>query len=115
MRYGQATVNEASWQVANIVGPSAFLNEFGVKNERVRILHWLDRHGGAMALSDVIDASAEPDLVVMHKVAGFVNDGLVRCDVDLRIDALPEISKSAITGPFQVELTDQGRALLKYA
>ena len=101
--------------MAKVVGPSAFLNEFGVKNERVRILHWLDRHGGTMSLADVVDASAEPVLVVMHKVAGFVDDGLVSCDTDLAIDRLPEVSKTMIEQPSQVELTEQGRALLKYA
>lgn len=57
--------------MAKVVGPSAFLNEFGVKNERVKILHLLDRHGGTMTLSDVIDASAEPALLAMHKVCRF--------------------------------------------
>lgn len=98
-----------------VVGPSAFLNEFGVRNERVRISHWPARHGGAMALSDVIAASAEPETVVMHKVAGFVRDGFARCDVDLDVEDLGRVGQAAARQPSQVELTEQGRALLKYA
>lgn len=101
--------------MSKVLGPSAFLNEFGVKNERVKILYWLDRHGGAMTLEDVIDASTEPAMVVMHKVAGFVNDGLVRCEPDLNLEHLGEVSETTRYEPSQVELTDQGRALLKYA
>ena len=101
--------------MSKVIGPSAFLNEFGVKNERVRILHWLDRHGGAMPLSDVLDASTEPETLVMHKVAGFVNDGFVQCEADLDIEHLSDVCKTVRDKPWQVELTDQGRALLKYA
>ena len=98
-----------------VAGPSAFLNEFGVRNERLKILHWLDRHGGVMTLADVINASAEPRTVVMHKVAGFVNDGFIRCDVDLDLDDLTEDAQIFAGQPSRVELTDQGRVLLKYA
>ncbi len=101
-----------------VVGASAFLNEFGVRNERVRILHWLARHGGAMALADVIAASTEPETVVMHKVASFVRDGFARCDVDLDVEDLGRVGQAAASlasQPSQVELTEQGRALLKYA
>lgn len=96
-----------------VAGPSAFLNEFGVRNERLKILHWLDRHGGVMTLADVINASAEPRTVVMHKVAGFVNDGFIRCDLDL--DDLTEDAQIFAGQPSRVELTDQGRVVLKYA
>lgn len=70
--------------------------------------------GGAMRLADVIDASMEPDTVVMHKVAGFVRDGFARCDVDLDAEDPGRIGRTAARPP-QVELTEQGRALLKYA
>ena len=101
--------------MSKVVGPSAFLNEFGVRNERVRILHWLARHGGAMTLADVMAASTEPDAVVMHKVAGFVRDGFARCDIDLNVDDLGQVAQTVAHQPPQVALTEQGRALLKYA
>lgn len=101
--------------MSKVLGPSPFLNEFGVKNERVKILYWLDRHGGMMTLADVINASTEPEMVVVHKVAGFVSDGLVRCEADLSLERLGEVAETFRNEPSPVELTDQGRALLKYA
>ena len=98
-----------------VVGPSAFLNEFGVRNERVKILYWLARHGGAMTLADLIDASREPETVVIHKLAGFVNDGFVRTNIDLDLEKLGDIATIAHARPSRVELTEQGHALLKYA
>lgn len=101
--------------MTKVFGPSAFLNQFGVRNERVKILYWLERHGGAMTLSDVMSASREPDEVVMHKVVGFLNDGFVRCDFDLNVEELGEMSEFSALKPQRLELTEQGRALLKYA
>ena len=103
--------------MSKVLGPSAFLNEFGVKNERVRILYLLDRHGGEMTLGDVIDASAEPQEFVVRKVVGFVDDGLVTCGTDLNIEHLDEHGEAGLRSlsSSELELTDRGRTLLKYA
>ena len=100
--------------MSKIVGPSTFLNNFGVRNERIKILYWLDNHGGKMTLSDVIDASIEPDIAVVEKIADFENSGLVQCEPSLPLKdngSLSDISNSSS----EVVLTEQGRTMLKYA
>ena len=66
-------------------------------------------------LFDILNASSEPAKIVGRKVAGFMEDGLLRCDPPIEPGNFADPMKICADRPRRVELTEKGRTLLKYA
>ena len=100
----------------SILEVSPFLSTLASPSDRrLNLLRWLDRHGGAMTLHDVIDAGIESAPLVRFQVADFVRDGLIVADSVPEGIQLGELDPDQLTENARLELTDSARVLLKYA